>query len=37
MDDLLAVGDVEGSIIWKRILHAINDITAPAEPGESIN
>jgi len=36
-DEMLASGDMEGSLTWKRILAAINAIRRPAEPNELIN
>jgi len=37
-DELLVNGDVEGCVIWKRILAAVRELsrTAPAE-GERVN
>jgi hypothetical protein len=37
-DKLLASGDIEGEIVWKRIVAAINELQRrEREPGETLN
>ena len=37
-DELLEVGDVEGQIVFKRIVEAINELQRQKpEPGEAVN
>jgi hypothetical protein len=36
-DELLATGDVEGSVVWTKIVRAIDEIQALPRPGDPIN
>jgi hypothetical protein len=37
-DELLAIGDMEGEIIWKRIAGAVNELQRRERtPGEAMN
>ena len=37
-DELLASGDIEGEIVWKRIVAAVNELQRrDREPGEALN
>jgi hypothetical protein len=37
-DELLAAGDMEGEIVWKRIVGAVSDLLRQTlAPGEAVN
>jgi hypothetical protein len=37
-DELLAAGDLEGEIVWKRIVGAVNELQRQTPgPGETVN